>query len=80
LAWNFWLVESEVFRDWHDGSKPVEAAVPSATLEANSEIAYKVDDQYTKWPIKAAEAVISENDRRRERFFAFVFSFRYDVR
>jgi len=57
----------------------------SATLEANSEIAYKA--MFTthgvaaiKWPIEAAEAILSESDRRRERFSAFAFSFRYDVR
>jgi hypothetical protein len=33
-----------------------------------------------KWSINAAEAVLSENDRRRERCSAFAFSFRYDVR
>jgi len=57
----------------------------SATLEANSEIAYNATITTNgvaaiKWPIKAAEAVLSENDRRRQRFSAFAFSFRYDVR
>jgi dTDP-4-dehydrorhamnose 3,5-epimerase len=64
------------------------------TLEADSEVAYKVDEYYAPeceagiawddptlaigWPIAAAEAVLSDKDRKLPRFADFVSPFRYD--
>jgi dTDP-4-dehydrorhamnose 3,5-epimerase len=63
------------------------------TLEADSEVAYKVDEYHAPeyeagiawddpalaigWPIAAAEAVLSDKDRRLPRFADFVSPFRY---
>jgi dTDP-4-dehydrorhamnose 3,5-epimerase len=64
------------------------------TLEADSEVAYKVDDYYAPdceqgliwndpglavdWPVAAADAVLSDKDRKLPRFADFVSPFRYD--
>ena len=68
--------------------------VPLLTLEADTEVAYKVDDYYAPdcergliwndstlaidWPVTAAEAVLSDKDRKLPRFADFVSPFRYD--
>jgi len=65
------------------------------TLEANTEVAYKVDDYYApeweqglawddptlaiSWPVSPAKAVLSDKDRRLGRFAGFVSPFRYDA-
>lgn len=64
------------------------------TLEADTEVAYKVDDYYApeaesgiawddptlaiRWPVAAADAVLSEKDRKLPRFADFASPFRYD--
>ena len=64
------------------------------TLEADSEVAYKVDDYYAPecdggliwndptlaidWLVSAADAVLSDKDRKLPRFADFVSPFRYD--
>ncbi len=64
------------------------------TLEDNTEVAYKVDDYYApdcerglawddptlsiRWPVSAADAVLSEKDRKLPRFADFAAPFRYD--
>jgi dTDP-4-dehydrorhamnose 3,5-epimerase len=64
------------------------------TLEADSEVAYKVDEYYAPeceagiawddptlaigWPIEVAEAVLSDKDRKLPCFADFVSPFRYD--
>jgi len=58
----------------------IEAAVLARPLRRIAKSPTKRGVVAIKWPIKAAEAVHSENDRRRQRCFAFAFSFRYDVR
>lgn len=65
------------------------------TLEANTEVAYKVDDYYApeceqglawgdptlaiSWPISPAQVVLSEKDRRLGRFADFISPFCYDA-
>lgn len=65
------------------------------TLEANTEVAYKVDDYYApeseqglawddptlaiSWPVSPADAVLSDRDRSLGRFADFVSPFRYDA-
>ena len=64
------------------------------TLEDDTEVAYKVDDYYApdcerglawddptlsiRWPVSAADAVLSEKDRKLPRFADFAAPFRYD--
>ncbi len=64
-------------------------------LEANTEVAYKVDDYYApeyeqgltwddptlaiSWPVRPADAVLSDKDRKLGRFADFATPFRYDV-
>jgi len=64
------------------------------TLEADTEVAYKVDDYYAPecerglawddptlaitWPVSAADAVLSDKDRKLPRFADFDSPFRYD--
>jgi dTDP-4-dehydrorhamnose 3,5-epimerase len=64
------------------------------TLEADTEVAYKVDDYYAPecerglswddpklgiaWPVSAADAVLSDKDRELPRFADFTSPFRYD--
>ncbi|HZR59653.1 MAG TPA: dTDP-4-dehydrorhamnose 3,5-epimerase [Xanthobacteraceae bacterium] len=64
------------------------------TLEAETEVAYKVDDYYAPdceqgliwndptlaidWPVTAADAVLSDKDRKLPRFADFASPFRYD--
>ncbi len=64
------------------------------TLETDAEVAYKVDDYYAPdceqgliwndldlaidWPVAAADAVLSDKDRKLPRFADFVSPFRYD--
>jgi len=64
------------------------------TLEADTEVAYKVDDYYAPecerglawddptlgiaWPVSAADAVLSDKDRKLPRFADFTSPFRYD--
>jgi dTDP-4-dehydrorhamnose 3,5-epimerase len=64
------------------------------TLEADTEVAYKVDDYYAPdcdrgliwndpslaidWPVAAADAVLSDKDPKLPRFADFVSPFRYD--
>jgi dTDP-4-dehydrorhamnose 3,5-epimerase len=64
------------------------------TLEADTEVVYKVDDFYAPecehgiawddrtlaigWPINPGEAVLSEKDRKLPRFADFVTPFRYN--
>jgi len=64
------------------------------TLEADTEVAYKVDDYYAPdcdrgliwndatlaidWPVSAADAVLSDKDRKLPRFADFASPFRYD--
>jgi dTDP-4-dehydrorhamnose 3,5-epimerase len=64
------------------------------TLQADTEVAYKVDDYYAPeceqgliwndptlaidWPVAAADAVLSDKDRKLPRFADFVSPFRYD--
>jgi dTDP-4-dehydrorhamnose 3,5-epimerase len=63
------------------------------TLEADTEVAYKVDDYYAPecerglawddptlgiaWPVSAADAVLSDKDRQLPRFADFTSPFRY---
>lgn len=63
------------------------------TLEPASEVAYKVDDYYAReceqgliwndptlgipWPVAAADAILSDKDRKLGRFADFVSPFRY---
>ena len=65
------------------------------TLEANTEVVYKVDDYYApewehglawddptlaiSWPVSLEDVVLSEKDRRLGRFADFVSPFRYDA-
>lgn len=65
------------------------------TLEANTELAYKVDDYYApeaehglawddptlaiSWPVSPTEAVLSDRDQRLGHFADFVSPFRYDA-
>ncbi len=65
------------------------------TLEADTEVAYKVDDYYApecergltwddptlaiSWPVSPAEAVLSDKDRGLGCFADFVSPFRYDA-
>jgi dTDP-4-dehydrorhamnose 3,5-epimerase len=64
------------------------------TLEADTEVAYKVDNYYAPecerglawddptldipWPVSAADAVLSDKDRKLPRFADFESPFRYD--
>ncbi len=64
------------------------------TLEADTEVAYKVDDYYAPdcdrgviwndpalavdWPVSPSDAVLSDKDRQLPRFADFVTPFRYD--
>lgn len=64
------------------------------TLEDNTEVAYKVDDYYAPdcergiawndpalnidWPVSAADAVLSDKDRKLPGFADFISPFRYD--
>jgi len=65
------------------------------TLEATTEVAFKVDDYYApewekgqawddptlaiNWPVSPEEAVLSERDQTHGHFADFVSPFRYDA-
>jgi len=92
-AYGRWVAETLTARHGEQMFVPRGCAHGFCTLEADTEVAYKVDAYYAPecedglawddprlaiaWPVSAADVVLSDKDRKNRLFADFVSPFRY---